>query len=205
MLLNMGAVACLLRAYEHLGFGVAYPVTGPRRCLLVLPLAAAVAGEWPRTLGIAGVGLVSAAVMLLALRSGRGHAMTREGLAWTLVGSAFTAGYAVCDAQGVRQAGSPLAYGCALTIANAIAWGWLQRRAGSPLAALASQKRARQFFGTFELNRLAAFAAALMQHGLRLGLRGQPHLGHPRDQDRGVGLPPGLLRQRVVGARSCTR
>ena len=41
VLLSMGAVACLLRAYEHLGFGVAYPVTRASSVLLVLPLAAA--------------------------------------------------------------------------------------------------------------------------------------------------------------------
>ena len=61
-LLSMGAVATLLRAYEHGGFSVVYPTARASSVLLVLPLAAAVAGEWPRPLGLLGVMLVSAAV-----------------------------------------------------------------------------------------------------------------------------------------------
>jgi drug/metabolite transporter (DMT)-like permease len=68
--------------------------------------------------------------------SRRGGAVTRQGIGWALAAAACTACYAVCDAQGVRRAGSPLAYACALSVVNALLWGWLQRRAGSPLAAL---------------------------------------------------------------------
>ena len=135
-LLSLGAVASLLRGYELAGFGVVYPIARASSVLLVLPLAAAVAGERPGVPGLAGVALVSSAFALLALGSGKARAMTRPAGLWTLAAGAFTAGYVVSDAQGVRQSQSPLAYGAAMSITNAAAWTWLQRRAGLPLGPL---------------------------------------------------------------------
>lgn len=134
---SLGAVALLLRAYRHAGFGIAYPVTRGASVMLVVPLAAALAGEWPRPLGLAGVALVAAAVLALALR-GAG-AVSRPGLGWALAAAACTAAYVVSDARGARASGSPLAYGCLLSVINALVWGWTQRGArgsGSPLRAL---------------------------------------------------------------------
>lgn len=134
--LGMGAVATLLRAYEHGGFGVVYPMARAASVLLVLPLAAAVAGEWPRPMGLLGVALVSAAVLLLARGEGATRLLSRPALGWTLASAAFTAGYIVCDAQGVRRAGSALAYGCVLAIGNALLWTTWQRRKGLRLRGL---------------------------------------------------------------------
>jgi drug/metabolite transporter (DMT)-like permease len=134
--LSMGAVASLLRAYRHAGFGVVYPMARASSVLRVLPLAAVVAGEWPRPLGLAGVALVSVAVLMLARGEGVACALSRPALGWTLASAAFTAGYIVCDAQGVRRSGSALAYGCVLAIANATLWSAWQRRKGTRLRAL---------------------------------------------------------------------
>jgi len=139
VVLNMGAVAALLRGYTHAGFGIVYPMARASSVLMVLPLAAAVAGERPALPGMLGVALVSAAMLILALGSGRRRALTRPALGWILAAGAFAAGYAVCDAQGVRHAQSPLAYGAALTIANAAAWTWLQRRTGATPGGLRAQ------------------------------------------------------------------
>jgi drug/metabolite transporter (DMT)-like permease len=136
----MGAVASLLRAYEHGAFGAVYPMARASSVLLVLPLAAAVAGEWPRPLALLGVALVSAAVLMLARGEGVARELSRPALAWTLASAAFTAGYVVCDAQGVRRAGSALAYGCALAIANALLWSAWQRRKGLRPAELLQQR-----------------------------------------------------------------
>lgn len=138
-LLNIGAVASLLRAYRHGGFGIVYPMARASSVLLVLPLAAAAAGEWPRPLGVVGVALVSSAVAVLALGRGAAHAMSRPALSWTLAAAAFTAGYIVCDGQGVRGSQSPLGYGCVMAIVNGVLWTGLQQRAGMKLAALATQ------------------------------------------------------------------
>lgn len=135
--LSLASIAALLRAYRHTGFGVAYPVARGASVMLVVPLAALLAAELPRPLGLAGVALVAVAVLLLAMR-GRG-ALSRRGLGWALASAACTAGYVVSDARGVRASGSPLAYGCVLSVANALIWGWLQR--GSTLAALRAQGR----------------------------------------------------------------
>jgi hypothetical protein len=64
----MGAVSALLRGYALGGFGAVYPMTRASSVLLVLPLGAMVAGEWPTPTGLIGVALVSFAVMVLALR-----------------------------------------------------------------------------------------------------------------------------------------
>ena len=137
--LSMGAVAALLRAYEHGGFGVVYPMARASSVLLVLPLAAAVAGEWPRPLGLLGVALVSAALLMLARGEGVTRALSRPALGWTLASAAFTAGYIVCDALGVRRAGSALAYGCLLSISNALLWTAWQQRKGLRLGELLPQ------------------------------------------------------------------
>lgn len=134
---SLGSVALLLRAYRHTGFGVAYPITRGASVMLVVPLAAALAGEWPRPLGLAGVALVAAAVLGLALRGG--GAVSRPGLGWALAAAAFTAAYVVCDARGVRASGSPLAYGCTLSVVNALVWGFARRGSGSPWRALRAQ------------------------------------------------------------------
>ncbi len=139
-LLGMGAVASLLRAYEHGAFGAVYPMARASSVLLVLPLAAAVAGEWPRPLALLGVALVSAAVLMLARGEGVARSLSRPALGWTLASAAFTAGYIVCDAQGVRRAGSALAYGCALAIANGLLWNAWQRRQGLRLGDLLQQR-----------------------------------------------------------------
>lgn len=136
---SLGSVALLLRAYRHTAFGVAYPVTRGASVMLVVPLAAALAGEWPRPLGLAGVALVAAAVLALALRGG--GVVPRRGLGWALGAAAFTAAYVVCDARGVRAAGSALAYGCTLSVVNALVWGFARRGSGSPLRALRAQGR----------------------------------------------------------------
>jgi drug/metabolite transporter (DMT)-like permease len=139
-LLSMFAVSALLRGYALAGYGAVYPMTRASSVLLVLPLAAAVAGEWPTPTGLIGVALVSIAVMVLALRQGKGGAggLSRQALAWILTAAAFTAGYIVCDAQGVRQAQSPLAYGLTNSVANGALWAWLQHRGGMRFRAVAA-------------------------------------------------------------------
>ena len=137
VLLNIGAVSMLLRGYARGGYGVVYPIARASSVLVVLPLAAAIAGEWPAPLGLAGVALISIAVMMLALVNRNGaRAVAPAVLGWTLGSAAFTAGYIVCDAQGVRAAGSPLAYGFAVSLVNGALWGWLQERGGMRLVPL---------------------------------------------------------------------
>lgn len=137
-LLCVLAVAAMLQGYQHGPFGAVYPLMRASSVLLVLPVASLLAHEPPAALGVAGVLVISAAVGSLALGSGRGRqALNRRALGWTLLAAAFTAGYVVCDGQGVRRAGTAWSYGAGMSVLNALAWGlWLaftQRgRPGAP-------------------------------------------------------------------------
>ena len=126
--LNRCAVGSLLRAYALGSFGLVYAFARAASILLAVPLAAALSGERLTAPGLAGVGLVCAALAWLALCGSRRDPFPRWALIWTLAAGASTAGYVVCDAQGVRSSGSPWAYGFSVTVTNAAAMAWPQRR-----------------------------------------------------------------------------
>ena len=124
------AVAAMLRAYEHGPFGAVYPLMRASSVLLVLPVAFWLAREQPAPVGVAGVLLIALAVASLAFGADARRAFNRRALAWTILAAACTAGYVVCDGQGVRRAGSPLAYGAGMSVLNAIGWTLWQSRRG---------------------------------------------------------------------------
>jgi drug/metabolite transporter (DMT)-like permease len=130
--MNVVTVSALLRAYEHGGFGVVYPVTRAISVLLVVPLAAVLVGDRLGLGAMAGVGLIVGALALLGHGAGRDRGFRPRALGWTLLAGLATAGYVMCDAQGVRAAASPWAYGFAVSIANAAAMSWRQRHVGAP-------------------------------------------------------------------------
>jgi drug/metabolite transporter (DMT)-like permease len=136
--MNMAAVAALLRAYAAGGFGMTYAMVRATSVLGVVPLAAMVAGEWLAPPALGGAALIVAS--LAALGAGaRGHAdFSRRAWGWTLAAGACSAAYVVIDAQGARRAGSAIAYGAAVSIANALAMAWLHRRLGPPWRWLAA-------------------------------------------------------------------
>jgi drug/metabolite transporter (DMT)-like permease len=98
-----------------------------------------------------GVGCVATALLLLARDTARAPSagaaasasttLPPAALAWTLAAGVATAGYVLSDAQGVRTAGSPWAYGFAVSVTNALAMGWRQRTLGSPWALLVRHAR----------------------------------------------------------------
>jgi len=122
--LNLVTVTALLRAYDLVGFGMVYPVVRALSVLLVVPLAAALSGERLGASGLIGIALVSSSLLLLARGDAGGHAVPRAAFGWIGLAGVATAAYVTCDAQGVRHAGSPCAYGFLVSITNAIAmWG----------------------------------------------------------------------------------
>jgi drug/metabolite transporter (DMT)-like permease len=135
---NLVTIRALLRAYEVSGFGLAYPVVRALSVLLVVPLAAVWSGEMLSPFGLAGVGLVSASLMLLAVENSGQGAPPRAALAWIVIAGVATAAYVLCDAQGVRRAGSPLAYGLAVSIVNGVAMAWTQKSVHRPWRLIAS-------------------------------------------------------------------
>lgn len=137
--LNLATVTALLRAYALCGFGIAYPVTRALSVLLVVPLAAGLSGETVSLAGLAGIGLISASLLLLAFGNAGPDAVPRAAWGWIAMSALATAAYVLCDAQGVRRAGSPLAYGCAVSITNALVMAWAQYGFAGPWRAMTGQ------------------------------------------------------------------
>ena len=131
-LMNVVTVTALLRAYALGGFGIVYPVVRAVSVLLVVPLAALLVGDRLGLGAIAGVGMIALSLGMLAYGAGRRRDFSARALAWTLVTGLSTAAYIACDARGVRLAGSPWAYGFAVTTTNAVAMAWRQRLIATP-------------------------------------------------------------------------
>lgn len=132
--MNLATVLALLRAYDRIGFGFAYPVGRAFAVLMVAPMAALVTGVVPTLAGLAGIVMIAGALSVLALENRQqarlADSRSKGGLFWTLVSGAAAAAYAICDAQGVRATGSPFSYGFTLAITNALAFALRQRRNG---------------------------------------------------------------------------
>ena len=129
-LLNLLTVSALLRAYELGGFGIVYPVVRALAVLFVVPLAALVTGHLVGWGAFAGIAIIAVSLGVLAWDASRGHALVLKAIGWAALAGLGTAAYILCDAQGVRASGSPLAYGFVASITNALAMCWRQRRAG---------------------------------------------------------------------------
>lgn len=129
-LLNLVTVNALLRAYEMGGFGIVYPVVRALAVLFVVPLAALVTGHLVGWGAFAGIAIIAVSLGVLAWDASRGHGLVLRAIGWAALAGLGTAAYILCDAQGVRASGSPLAYGFVASICNATVMCWRQRRAG---------------------------------------------------------------------------
>ena len=126
--LNTLTVPAMLRAYALGGFGIVYPVMRAVAVLLIVPLAVLFAGEQVGTFGLAGVAVIAASLLTLALDAARAQGATLRALGWTLAAGLGTAAYVICDARGVRVSGWPWAYGIVTSLTNAAAMLVRQRR-----------------------------------------------------------------------------
>src|SRR5881227_2959509 len=105
--LHWAYVALLVVTYRSGDLGETYPVARGSSPALVALGGSLFAGEWMDPLGIAGVGLVSAGIFMLAAAKGRLHAMN---LPWALATGVSIAAYTVVDGLGVRASGNWLGY-----------------------------------------------------------------------------------------------
>lgn len=131
-LVNLVTVATMLRAYDAAGFGVVYPVGRAVSVLMVVPLAALLAGERIGPWQAAGVAMVATSLLVLALGARRDRFLPPRALFLTLASGLGIAVYVMSDAHGVRASGSPAAYGCAASIVNGAVMYLRHRRMGSP-------------------------------------------------------------------------
>jgi drug/metabolite transporter (DMT)-like permease len=135
---NMVAIAALLRAYETAGFGLAYPLWRASIVLAIAPLAALLAGEQLAVWAWLGIGMIAAALALLAWSARGAAGLTSKALVWIGIAAGAGAACILCEVQGVRTGGAPLAYGVIVSVTNAIVMAWRQRALGSPIAIVAS-------------------------------------------------------------------
>lgn len=141
-ILNLITVRAMLRGYELAGFGVVYPVVRAISVLLVVPLAAAMAGEQPSSAGLAGVALIAGALALLAVGNRGEGAFPVRAFLWITLSGVTTAAYVICDAKGVRASGAPIAYGFVVSVTNALVMLAAQGRAAAPARMLPELARA---------------------------------------------------------------
>jgi drug/metabolite transporter (DMT)-like permease len=117
----------LVVTYRSGDLGETYPVARGSSPALVALGGSLFAGEWMDPLGIAGVGLVSSGIFMLAAAKGRLHAMN---LPWALMTGVSIAAYTVIDGFGVRASQNWLGYTAAI-FAFFIAWPiWFLARSG---------------------------------------------------------------------------
>ena len=105
--LQAGYCLFLVRAYRDGHLGHAYPIARGTAPLLVTLGAWALAGEHLTGPSLAGVLLVSAGILVLAMGRDRPDLKT---IAAAMATGAFIAGYMVVDGFGVRRSGHALAY-----------------------------------------------------------------------------------------------
>ncbi|MEJ8324799.1 DMT family transporter [Kosakonia sacchari] len=117
-LLHVGYNLCLVRSYQSGDLGQTYPIARGSSPLMVTSGAALFAGEKMAVNALAGIGLISAGILLLALQHRR---LALTGLKYSLATGAFIAAYSVVDGIGVRIAGDAIAY----TVWMSALWGVL--------------------------------------------------------------------------------
>lgn len=127
-LFNVMGIKAILRAYDHGEFGLVYPMSRAIMIMLVVPLSTLLAHERLSTGAMLGIALIITALALLAMSARHGQNLSRQVLIWTGVGGVLSACSVLIDANGIRQSGSPFAYGCLTAIFNAANMAWQQRR-----------------------------------------------------------------------------
>ena len=127
-LINVMGIKAILRAYDHGEFGLVYPMSRAIMIMLVVPLSTLLAHERLSSGAMLGIALIIAALALLAMSARHGQNLSRQVLIWTGVGGVLSACSVLIDANGIRQSGSPFAYGCLTAIFNAANMAWQQRR-----------------------------------------------------------------------------
>lgn len=134
---HMGFYACLVGAYARADLGLVYPVARGGALLLTAAIAILVLHEPVRLIGIAGIALLSAGVLVTAWRS-RAEASQATALALALGSGVAVTAYSLIDGTAGRL-GPPSIYTAWLFVGDAVlaAAGltlWRGGRALRPLA-----------------------------------------------------------------------
>lgn len=165
---SLQVVYCLLlvRMYRHGQLAHVYPIARGAAPLLVTLGAAMVAGETLGLQGLAGVAMVSAGIVAIALGRERPDAASSL---WALATGAFVAAYMVIDGLGVRVSGDAIGYA---------AWQAVAQGAPMPLVFLALRRRWPRLQADRELGKIVVGAAiALVGYGVAIWAMSQAAMG----------------------------
>lgn len=110
--------ACLVGAYSRADLGLVYPVARGGALLMTAAVAILILHERVRPIGIAGIALLSASVLVTAWRSRREAAQTAALLLALGSGGAVTA-YSIIDGTAARLIASPSTYTAWLFVGDA--------------------------------------------------------------------------------------
>jgi drug/metabolite transporter (DMT)-like permease len=146
VVINTIGIRFAMAAYRSASFGLAYPVMRAGIPLLVLPIGVVVLGQWPGPIGVVGVLLVAAALIMLAFAASRAGRGELRGVGFALLAAMAGAGYVSADAVGVRLSGNVLGYAFLVTIGNALAIWLLSAAEGRNLILLLPRHAKRAVF-----------------------------------------------------------
>jgi drug/metabolite transporter (DMT)-like permease len=119
VVIHVGYYVALAEAYRHGDLGQVYPIARGSAPLVTAILATALLGETLRPLGWAGVIVLAAGILLLAIRGGRSaRRLDVRSVGFALLTSATITGYTLVDGIGARAAGSAAAYSAWLFLAS---------------------------------------------------------------------------------------
>ncbi len=119
-LLHSGYNIFLVEAYSRVDLSQAYPLARGTAPLLVTIFSISVLGENLNTLALAGIGLISFGIFLMALRGGHLGRIHGKALFFVIGTAGFTASYTLVDGIGARIAGTSSGYILWMMIGNAL-------------------------------------------------------------------------------------
>lgn len=125
---NIISLKSMLKAYVHGDFGLVYPMTRAIIIMVVTSLSAVIAHDVLTAGAMVGIAMIVVSLITIALNARSGKHFPLSVLLWTGVAGVTGACSVLLDANGIRQTGSPFAYGCLAAITNASVMVWYQRK-----------------------------------------------------------------------------
>lgn len=117
---NLVTMRAMMATFRRLPFALGYPLVRGVAPLGVTLIGWLAVGERVTPITFVGIVAISLGVLLLALSARRGERLDKVGIGLAMLAGLANALFVVTDAQGVRIAGDPIQYGCAVSVANAI-------------------------------------------------------------------------------------
>ena len=197
----------MINAYRSGELSLVYPLMRGVAPLLTGVIAIFWMGEWPSTVGWAGMALISLGVIALALRQTRlGPALHGHGraVAFALANAVVIAIYTIIDGSGARLAGNAWSYIVWLFVLDAVPFTafMLMRHRGTFITALAERRTSGSHRWRPVGSGLCDLGVGDDQGPCRLGRVTSRDFRAVRDADRSA-PPQGALDATTLGGSRC--